>query len=105
MADKSLEAEPKSEPEPEAVAVPAPADAAGAAGSDTPATVEIVEAVVNDSTCMYYMRYTGSDGKLRYVVRRYSEFDELRASCAGAAATVEDSTPFPPKVWWGAWQA
>ena len=105
MADKSVEAEPKSEPEPEAVAVPAPADAAGAAGSDTPATVEIVEAVVNDSTCMYYMRYTGSDGKLRYVVRRYSEFDELRASCAGAAATVEDSTPFPPKVWWGAWQA
>ena len=66
--------------------MPSPAGGAGAAVQYSRAPVETVEAGVNGSTCMYYMRYTGPDGKLRYVVRRYSEFDELRASCAGAAA-------------------
>jgi acyl-CoA synthetase (AMP-forming)/AMP-acid ligase II len=75
------------------------------AGPFAPASIEITEAVVNDSTCHYYMRYVAPDGSYAYVVRRYSEFDSLRGTIAAAAATVEPLAPFPPKYYFGAWQA
>ena len=100
--NESVDAEPAPEPAP---AVVDESVEAKAGGPFSPASIEITEAVVNDSTCHYYMRYATADGTVAYVVRRYSEFDSLRGTIAAAAATVETSAPFPPKYYFGAWQA
>lgn len=129
MADtavgESVEHTVASEPEPEPATEPeqrplTPAEEAKGApklelASSTskpyaPPSIEISETVVNDSTCHYYLRYKDADSAWCYAVRRYSEFDTLRGSIAGAAAQVEgaegtEGVAFPEKYWFGAWQA